>query len=109
MTSIEIKTMEEFDQHVAAGELVYVDFWKDNCPNCKMLDLSFQEFKNSSMADKVKVLKVKLEEVGEDFFFNRNIRQTPTLVLYKGGEEVSRLNGFIPPEHIEEAVVAQEA
>ncbi|EIA20353.1 thioredoxin [Listeria fleischmannii 1991] len=107
MTSIEIKSLEEFQKHMASNELVYVDFWKDNCPNCKMLDLSFQEFKNSDHAEKVKVLKVKLEEMGENFFFDQDIRQTPTLVLYRGGEELTRLNGFIPPNKIEEALVAE--
>lgn len=104
MTSIEIKSLEEFEKHMNSEELVYVDFWKDDCPNCKMLDLSFNEFKNSSMAEKVKVLKVKLEEVGENFFFDQDVRQTPTLVLYRGGKEVTRLNGFIPPTKIEEAL-----
>ncbi|WP_239255769.1 thioredoxin family protein [Listeria ilorinensis] len=104
MTSIEIKSLEEFQTYMESGELVYVDYWKDNCPNCKMLDLSFQEFKHTAVAEKVKVLKVKLEEVGENFFFDQNVRQTPTLVLYKSGEEVSRLNGFIPPNKIEEAI-----
>ncbi|MBC8844716.1 thioredoxin family protein, partial [Escherichia coli] len=47
---------------------------------------------------------VKLEEMGENFFFDRDVQQTPTLVLYKGGEEIHRLNGFIPPNKIEEAV-----
>ncbi|WP_163654503.1 thioredoxin family protein [Listeria sp. PSOL-1] len=105
MTSIEIKSLDEFKQHMDSDELVYVDYWKDNCPNCKMLDLSFQEFSNSTQASHVKVLKVKLEELGEDFFFARDVRQTPTLILYKGGEEMSRLNGFIPPNKIEEALV----
>ncbi len=68
MTSIEIKSPEEFQAHINGEELVYVDYWKDNCPNCKMLDLSFAEFKNSEIASKVKVLKVKLEEMGENFF-----------------------------------------
>ncbi|EAE2756378.1 thioredoxin family protein [Listeria innocua] len=104
MTSIEIKSPEEFQAHINGEELVYVDYWKDNCPNCKMLDLSFAEFKNSEIASKVKVLKVKLEEMGENFFFDRDVQQTPTLVLYKGGEEIHRLNGFIPPNKIEEAV-----
>ncbi len=40
MTSIEIKSPEEFQAHINGEELVYVDYWKDNCPNCKMLDLS---------------------------------------------------------------------
>ncbi|EUJ32007.1 thioredoxin [Listeria floridensis FSL S10-1187] len=104
MTSIEIKSLEDFKKHMTSNELIYVDFWKDNCPNCKMLDLSFQEFNNSDQADKVKVLKVKLEEMGENFFFDQDIRQTPTLVLYKSGQEVTRLNGFIPPNKIEEAL-----
>lgn len=38
-----------------------------------MFDFFFVEFKNFEIVSKVKVLKVKLEEMGENFFFDCDV------------------------------------
>jgi thioredoxin 1 len=84
-----------------------VDYYKDNCPGCKMLDMSLTKFAASEDATGIALLKVKLEVVGEDFFRRLGLRQTPTLALFKDGAEVARLAGFQSPAQVETAVKSQ--
>lgn len=108
MNKIEIMTVEAFHEVLAAHDYVLADFYKDNCPGCKMLDMSLTRFATSSAADGVTLLKVKLENVGEAFFHELKLRQTPTLIMYRSGEEIGRQPGFTQPAQIE-ALVAQPA
>jgi thioredoxin 1 len=81
-----------------------VDYYKDNCPGCRMLEMSLQKFAATADAEGVALLKVKLEIVGENFFRGRGLRQTPTLSLFRDGEEVARLPGFQTPAQVVGAV-----
>ncbi|HHW4673235.1 MAG TPA: thioredoxin family protein, partial [Xylella fastidiosa subsp. pauca] len=47
---------------------------------------------------------IRLETIGEDFFRDLGLRQTPTLGVFKNGLEVSRLLGFQSLAQIEAAV-----
>ncbi|RKR03286.1 thioredoxin 1 [Kushneria sinocarnis] len=106
MQTFTLTTPDEFDALLADHELVLVDFFKDNCPGCKMLDMALKRFAAGELADSVALVKVQLEVVGEEFFHRHSLRQTPTLLLFRSGEEVGRLTGFNPPEKIEALVAA---
>lgn len=108
MNKIEITTVEAFHEALAAHDCVLVDFYKDNCPGCKMLDMSLMRFATTPAAEDVTLLKVKMENVGEAFFHEQKLRQTPTLIMYRAGEEMGRQPGFAQPAQIE-ALVAQPA
>jgi len=85
---------------------VLVDYYKDNCPGCRMLDMSLNKFATTPAADGITLLKVKLETIGEEFFRSLGLRQTPTLALFKDGTETARLPGYQTPAQIEHAVTA---
>ncbi|ATS36806.1 MULTISPECIES: thioredoxin family protein [Xanthomonas] len=104
MQTITVTSPEHYTQTLAAHPRALVDFYKDNCPGCRMLDMSLDKFANSDAANGVALLKVKLEVVGEDFFRDLGLRQTPTLALFKDGAEVARLPGFQSPAQVEAAV-----
>ncbi|AAM38907.1 thioredoxin [Xanthomonas phaseoli pv. phaseoli] len=104
MQTITVTSPEHYTQTLAAHPRALVDFYKDNCPGCRMLDMSLDKFANSDAANGVALLKVKLEVVGEDFFRDLGLRQTPTLALYRDGAEVARLPGFQSPAQVEAAV-----
>ena len=106
MQTLTLTTPDEFDALLAAHELVLVDFFKNNCPGCKMLDMALKRFAASETAEGVTLVKVQLEVVGEDFFHQHGLRQTPTLLLFRNGEEVGRLAGFNAPEKIEALVAS---
>ena len=94
------------DHHAAlrAHPRLLVDYYKDDCPGCRMLDMSLQKFAGDPLAVGLVLLKVKLETLGEDFFRNLGLRQTPTLSLFRDGTEVTRLPGFQAPGQLQRAV-----
>jgi len=81
-----------------------VDYYKDNCPGCRMLEMSLRKFAETPAAEGVVLLKVKMETIGEDFFRELGLRQTPTLAIFKDGREIGRLPGYQTPVQIERAV-----
>lgn len=106
MNTIDATSPEDFNAALAAHPRLLVDYYKDNCPGCKMLDMSLQKFAGTPEAQDVTLLKVKMETIGEDFFRTLGLRQTPTLSLYKDGSEAARLPGFQTPVQIEQSVQA---
>ena len=94
---------------IAAHAYLLVDYHKDDCPGCRMLDMSLQAFAAEPAAADLVLLKVKLETVGEDFFRGLGLRQTPTLSLFTDGVETARLSGFQTPAQLARAVQAHFA
>ena len=94
------------DYHAALRDhpTVLVDFYKDQCPGCRMLDVALAQVATTPAAADVVLLKVKLETVGEAFFRDLGLRQTPTLSLVRNGHEVHRMAGYQPPAQIEAAL-----
>jgi thioredoxin 1 len=104
MQTITATSPDDYIAALAAHSRLLVDFNKDNCPGCRMLDVSLNKFATSESAHGVTLLKVKMEDIGEDFFRDLGLRQTPTLALFKDGAEVARLPGFQSPAQVEAAV-----
>lgn len=108
MTTITLATAAEFAAFKQTTPRFLADFWKDNCVNCKMLELAFQKLaKTAPVAlEGVVLAKLKLEDTGEDFFRANDVRQAPTLILFQDGAEVARASGFVSPEKIQELLRA---
>ncbi len=104
MQTLHASSPDDYAAALAAHPRLLVDYYKDDCPGCKMLDMSLQKFASDAAAEGVVLLKVKMETVGEDFFRNLGLRQTPTLSLFKDGNEARRLAGFQAPGQIVQAV-----
>lgn len=104
MQILHASSPDEYHAAVAAHPRLLVDHYKDNCPGCRMLDMSLQKFAADPAAEGLVLLKAKLETVGEDFFRGLGLRQTPTLSLFADGSEVARLAGFQAPGQIAQAV-----
>ena len=104
MLTLDAASAQDFHSAIAAHPRLLVDFHKDHCPGCRMLDMSLRSFDASPAAEGLLLLRVKLETVGEALFHALGLRQTPTLSLYRDGEEVARLAGFQAPAQISEAV-----
>jgi len=104
MVVIDVATPEQYRQALAEYPQVLVDFHKDNCPGCRMLDLSLQRVAAGAAGEGLTLLRVQLEVVGEPFFRELGLRQTPTLALFRDGQERRRLPGFQTPQQIEAAM-----
>ncbi len=109
MQILHATTPDDYAAALAAHPRLLVDYYKDDCPGCKMLDMSLAKFAASPDAEGVALLKVKMEVIGEAFFRSLGLRQTPTLALFKDGTEAARLPGFQTPAQITQAVNAQFA
>jgi len=109
MQTLHATSPDDYAAALAAHQRLLVDYHKDDCPGCRMLDMSLQKFAGEPLAADLVLLKVKLETVGEAFFRDLGLRQTPTLSLFTGGSEAARLPGFQTPAQIAQAVVTRFA
>jgi len=104
MQTFHATTPDDYTAAINAYPRLLVDYHKDNCPGCRMLEMSLAKFADDPAANTLVLLKVKLETVGERFFRDLGLRQTPTLSLFRDGAEVARLPGFQPPQQVAAAV-----
>ncbi len=81
---------------------VLVDYYKDQCPGCRMLDMALAGVAATPEAAGIVLLKVRMETVGEAFFRALGLRQTPTLSFVQNEIEVRRLTGYQSPARIGE-------
>lgn len=93
--------MKEFNQDSFKSEvleqegLVVVDFWAPWCGPCRMLAPIFEEV--SQKFDNVVFGKVNVDE-NQDLAAELGIMGIPTIIIYKNGEKVDQITGFIDSE-----------
>ena len=81
--ALEIKD-GNFEELLATGKPLVVDFWATWCGPCKMQAPILHEFKEE-MGDKVKVIKVDVDEL-QKLAIDYGVYSIPTLMLFKNGE-----------------------
>jgi len=97
---IEIRDSAAFDRLVARSPLpVVVDYWAPWCGPCRMVAPELQRVA-ARRAGRVVVAKVNTDELA-DLGQRFNIRSIPTLAIFAGGREVSRVVGVRPAAEIE--------
>ena len=89
----------EFDSEVLGSELpVLADFYSDSCIPCKRMSPILSQLE-AEYADKIKIVKINTnfeKELVEKY----SILAAPTLILFKNGEEVSRIRGAAKKDDI---------
>ena len=82
-------------EYITTSDLpVLVDFWAQWCGPCKMMGPVLQELARE-WKGRIKVIKVNTETKPE-LSMQYNITAIPTMILFKGGREVHRLQGAMP-------------
>lgn len=90
-----------FEAEVLKSDIpVMVDFYADWCGPCQALMPVVEELAGD-YEGKVKIVKVNVDE-SQQTAQNFGIMSIPALVFFKGGEEVSRLNGALPKDSLKE-------
>lgn len=81
-----------------SGTPVLVDFWAEWCGPCRALSPKLEEIA-TELDGKIKVVKVNVDE-NQATPAKYNIRGIPTMLLFKGGNEIGQLVGNHPKEAI---------
>ncbi|ETI94598.1 MAG: Thioredoxin [Intestinibacter bartlettii DORA_8_9] len=93
---------QEFDNTIESG-VVVVDFFATWCGPCKMLAPVIDEL--SGELENVNFVKVDIDQ-SMDLAQKFKIVSVPTLKVFKNGEEVDTLMGFMPKEVLKSKVEA---
>ena len=73
---------------------VLVDFWAEWCAPCKALSPTIDDVA-SQYKGKVKFVKINIDE-NPDTPSQFGVRSIPTLILFKGGQQIDQSLGNIP-------------
>jgi thioredoxin 1 len=92
-------TDQSFENEVLKSEVpVLVDFWAEWCTPCKALAPTVEAVAKE-YGSAVKVVKLNIDESNQ-VPMKYGIKGIPTLLLFKGGNEVDRSVGNQPKERI---------
>ena len=86
-------TDNSFDPEVLKCDIpVLADFWAEWCEPCVAMEPHLEEIA-AGQVEQVKIVKVDIES-NPNATANYGVLTIPTLILFKNGQEVVRLNGF---------------
>ena len=85
-----------FDQALAEGKPMMVDFWADWCGPCKMLGPVIEELAGQ-YGEKVVVGKVNVDEE-QELAIRYGVMSIPTVIFFKDGKEMERKVGVMPKD-----------
>jgi thioredoxin len=93
------KEYASFEEMVLGAEKpLLVDFYATWCGPCRMLAPILEQVQKH-LKDKVQVVKIDTDRYPE-IASQYNIHALPTIVLFKKGQPVERIEGVLPPEQL---------
>jgi thioredoxin 1 len=95
MSALPDVTQATFSTEVLTSDKpVLVDFWAEWCGPCKMLAPVVEKIAGV-MGDRVKFVKVDTD-TNQSLAGEYSVSGIPCLILFKGGQAVDRVVGFVP-------------
>lgn len=92
---------QEVDEAIAEA-VVLLDFFQETCPPCHALEPRLEAFARRHQ-DELSVFQVDIDK-NEETPKRFGIMSIPTLILFRDGNEVARLDGLIREEDLEQAL-----
>ncbi|HEU5299582.1 MAG TPA: thioredoxin [bacterium] len=94
---------KEFDTQVIKSEVpVLVDFWAEWCGPCRMIAPIVEDLA-AEYEGRLKVVKVDVDE-NNQLAYRYGVMSIPTLGLFKGGQLVERLVGYMPKQELKKRI-----
>lgn len=84
------------------GGVSLLDFYQETCPPCRALEPRLEAFAERH-PDDVHVYQLDVDEHAEALE-RFGVESLPTLIVYREGEEVERLDGLIREDDLEAAL-----
>lgn len=104
--AIEHVTTADFPSKVLQStKPVLVDFYADWCPPCRMLAPVLQEV--AKEVDHVDIVKVNVDQEPR-LASQYRVSAIPTLILFKDGQPVERVTGFLPKQELKQLLAQYE-
>lgn len=95
MSPVKDLSSADFDAEVLQAEVpVLVDFWAPWCGPCRNMAPKVDAMA-TKYGDKIKVTKVNVDEAA-DIAGRFGIRSIPTLMIFKGGQQIDMVVGAVP-------------
>ena len=94
-----------YDELLAQGKPMVIDFWATWCGPCRKVGPTIQELADQYEGQAI-IGKVNIEEDADDLVSEFGIRTIPTILFIKGGEVVDKVVGAAPKSTLEEKLKA---
>lgn len=93
------KEFTSFDEMIAGSELpVLVDFYATWCGPCQMMAKILEQV-NAQMKEQMKIVKIDTDKYPH-IASQHQIQALPTLVLFKQGQPVDRIEGVLQADQL---------
>ncbi len=103
MANVKDITIDNFNNEVLqADKPVLVDFWAPWCGPCKMVGPIVETLANENVG-KLNVMKLNVDE-NSSLAAQYGVRGIPTLIFFKGGQEVKRIVGAQNKDQLQKAI-----
>jgi thioredoxin len=94
---------DSFQELIESSSMpILVDFYAPWCGPCQMMT-GFLDQANEQLKDRMKIVKINVDNY-PDLASQYQVFALPTLVLFKQGEPVHRIEGVIRPQQLVERV-----